>query len=71
MKSSKPQGFGCFQGLAKETSSSMKWVIPLSANITKWSNTLKLFVGKKSANFSRVFDHFLLLALKGLIVFIV
>ena len=48
-----------FQGLAKETSSSMKW-----------SNTLKLFVGKKSTNCSSVFDHFLLLALKGLIVFI-
>ena len=34
---------------------------PLSANLTKWSNTLKQFVGKLS-----VFDHFVGLALKGL-----
>ena len=31
----------------------------LNANPTKWSNTLKQFV-------SRVFDHFVKLALKGL-----
>ena len=36
-------------------------VNPLSANPTEWSNTLKQFVGK-----SRVFDHFVGLALKGL-----
>ena len=35
--------------------------IPLSANRTKWSNTLKQFVGSVS-----VFDHFVGLALKGL-----
>ena len=34
---------------------------PLSANFTKWSNTLKQFVGKLS-----VFDYFVGLALKGL-----
>ena len=34
-------------------------VNPLSANPTKWSNTLKQFVGKLS-----VFDHFVGLALK-------
>ena len=34
---------------------------PLSANPTKWSNTLKQFVGLLS-----VFDHFVGLALKGL-----
>ena len=32
---------------------------PLSANFTKWSNTLKQFIGKS------VFDHFVGLALKG------
>ena len=34
-------------------------VSPLSANFTKWSNTLKQFVGKY------MFDHFMGLALKG------
>ena len=41
---------------------------PLSANFTKWSNTLKQFVGKLPTNCLRVFDHFVGLALKGLIV---
>ena len=40
---------------------------PLSANITKWPNTLKQFVGKLPTNCLRVFDHFVGLALKGLI----
>ena len=31
---------------------------PLSANITKWSNTLKQFVGKLPTNCLSVFDHF-------------
>ena len=39
---------------------------PLSANPTKWSNTLKQFVGKLPMNCLRVFDHFVGLALKGL-----
>ena len=39
---------------------------PLSVNPKKWSNTLKQFVGKLPANFLRVFDHFVGLALKGL-----
>ena len=39
---------------------------PLSANPTKWSNTLKQFVGIFSANCLSVFDHFVRLALKGL-----
>ena len=38
----------------------------LSANPTKWSNTLKQFVGKLPANCLSVFDHFVGLALKGL-----
>ena len=36
---------------------------PFSANLTKWSNTLKQFV----SNCLSVFDHFVGLALKGLI----
>ena len=39
---------------------------PLSANFTKWSNTLKQFVGKLPRNCLSVFDHFMGLALKGL-----
>ena len=39
---------------------------PLSANPTKWSNTLKQFVGKLPKNCLSVFDHFVGLALKGL-----
>ena len=40
---------------------------PLSANPTKWSNTLKQFVGNLPTNCLSVFDHFVELALKGLI----
>ena len=39
---------------------------PLSANPTKWSNTLKQFVGNLPTNCLSVFDHFVKLALKGL-----
>ena len=39
---------------------------PLSANITKWSNIPKQFVGKLPTNCLSVFDHFAVLALKGL-----
>ena len=39
---------------------------PLSANPTKWSNTLKQFVGKLTMNCLSVFEHFVGLALKGL-----
>ena len=39
---------------------------PLSTNITKWSNTLKHFVGKLQTNCLSVFDHFVGLTLKGL-----
>ena len=38
----------------------------LSANPTKWSNTLKQFFGKLPTNCLSVFDHFVRLALKGL-----
>ena len=40
---------------------------PLSANPTKWSNRLKQFVGNLLTNCLSVFDHFVGLALKGLI----
>ena len=35
---------------------------PLSANPTKWSNTLKQFAGKFPTNCLSVFDHFVTLA---------
>ena len=38
---------------------------PLSANSTKWSNTLKQFVARLPTNCLSVFDHFVGLALKG------
>ena len=40
---------------------------PLSANLTKWSNTLKQLVGKLPTDCLSVFAHFVKLALKGLI----
>ena len=40
---------------------------PLSANFTKWSNPLKQFFHKSPTNCLDVFDHFVGLALKGLI----
>ena len=39
---------------------------PLSANPTKWSNTLKQFVGNLPTNCLSVFDHFVKLALNGI-----
>ena len=41
---------------------------PLSANPTKWSNTVKQFVGNLQTNCLSVFDHFVILGLKGLII---
>ena len=40
---------------------------PLSANPTKWSNTLKQFVGFLPTNCLSVFDHSVGFTLKGLI----
>ena len=45
----------------------MPIINPLSANPEKWSNTLKQFVGNFPTNCLSVFDHFMNLALKGLI----
>ena len=42
-------------------------VNPLSANFTKWSNSLKQFAGKLPTNCLSVFDNFMGLALKELI----
>ena len=39
---------------------------PLSANPTKWSNTLKQFLGKLPTNCLSVLNHFVKLAFKGL-----
>ena len=39
--------------------------IPLSANPTKWSNTLKQFVGNLPTNCLSLFNHFVGLGLKG------
>ena len=40
---------------------------PLRSNPTKWSNILKQFVGNLTTKCLSVFDHFVGLALKGLI----
>ena len=44
----------------------MRQFNPLSVNFTKWSNTLKQFVGNLPTNCLSVFDHFVGLVLKGL-----
>ena len=41
---------------------------PVSASPTKYSSTLKQFVGKLSTNCLSVFDHFMRLGLKGFIL---
>ena len=45
----------------------LKNLYPFSASPRKWSNTLKQFVGNLPTNCLSVFDHFVILALKGLI----
>ena len=44
----------------------LAFINPLSANFTKWSNTLKQFVDKLPTNCLNVFDHYVGLALKRL-----
>ena len=46
----------------------MKIFNPLSANFTKWSNTLKQLVSKLPTICLSVFDHFVGLALKVLML---
>ena len=48
------------------TTKTLATINPLNANPTKWSNTLKQFVGKLPTNCLSAFDHFVGLALKGL-----
>ena len=50
------------------TSLSGKDFNPLNANPEKWSNTLKQIVGNLPTICLSVFDHFMNLALKGLIM---
>ena len=47
---------------------SLSYDIRLSASPTKWSNTLKQFVGKLPTTCLSVFDHFVGLTLKGLTI---
>ena len=47
-----------------------KSINPLSANPAKWSNNLKQFVSKLPKNYLSMFDHFMGLALEGLIKYI-
>ena len=42
------------------------YINPLSANPTKWSKTLKQFAANLATNCLSMFDHFVVLALKGL-----
>ena len=58
-----------FYGFVNHFLKNVKGSNPLSANITKWSNTLKQFISKFQANCLSVFAHFVGLALKGLTKF--
>ena len=48
------------------TANELNYFNPLSANPAKWSNTLKQLVGKSPANCLSAFEHFVVLAPKGL-----
>ena len=55
--------------ISKETTKDKNYIFnPLSANPTKWPNTLKQFVAKLPTNCLSVFGHFVNLALKVLII---
>ena len=49
-----------------QVNSATQIVNPLSANLRKWSNTLKEFVGNLPTNCLNMFDQFVGLAFKGL-----
>ena len=53
-------------GAFSELNSVLYSLNPLSPNLTKWSNTLKQFVGNLPTNCLTLFDHFVGLVLKGL-----
>ena len=57
-----------FFGFVNHFIKNVKGFNPLSANITKWSNT-QTFVGKLPTSCLSVFDRFVGLALKGLTKF--
>ena len=52
---------------SKVANESTKSINPLNANPEKWSNTLKQIVGNLPTICLSVFNHFMNLALKGLI----
>ena len=58
--------FSSTSKLKKKKKKNRVKVNPLSVNPTKWSNTLKQFVGNLPTNCLSVFDHFVRLAFKGL-----
>ena len=62
--------FSCRDNLEILTILTIFYCLISSANFTKWSNTLKQFLDKLATNCLSVFDHFVGLALKGLISFI-
>ena len=53
----------CFKSV---TATTLDLFNPLNANLTKWSNTLKQFVGNLATNCLSKFDHFVGLGIKGL-----
>ena len=61
--------FSCRDNLEILTILTIFYCLISSANFTKWSNTLKQFLDKLATNCLSVFDHFVGLALKGLISF--
>ena len=56
----------CFEIIIKNLMNISEIINPLSSNPTKWSNTLKQFVGQQLTNCLSVVDHSVGLALKGL-----
>ena len=65
-KSYKTSNVTLINNIYKEVKAIVAELNPLSTNPTKWSKTLKQFVGKLPTNCLSVFDHFVILALKGL-----
>ena len=61
--------FSCRDNLEILTILTIFYCLISSANFTKWSNTLRHFLDKLATNCLSVFDHFVGLALKGLISF--
>ena len=62
--------FGNFSRSGCSSKFKILCINPLTANPTKWSNTLKQFVGNLPTNCLSVFDYFVKLVLKGLRFFI-